>query len=116
MQSSVVHLQGVPLSKRFALIPLGPPMLAYSSTCKVCTRLHCTRLSRSTLQALISYNAACGSVQLAVDRALQPGEPLSAWCGPQPNSRLLLNVRSPSDVLAHESFRTVWHRGRAQPV
>ncbi len=35
VQSSVVHLQGVPLSKRFALIPLGPPMLAYSSTCKV---------------------------------------------------------------------------------
>lgn len=26
--------QGVPLSKRFALVPLGPPLLNYSSTCK----------------------------------------------------------------------------------
>ena len=34
VQASVVHLQGVPLSKRFALVPLGPPLLTYSSTCK----------------------------------------------------------------------------------
>ena len=32
----MVHLQGVPLSKRFALVPLGPPLLTYSSTCKAC--------------------------------------------------------------------------------
>lgn len=37
VQASVVHLQGVPLSKRFALVPLGPPLLSYSSTAKVCT-------------------------------------------------------------------------------
>ena len=35
VQASVVHLQGVPLSKRFALVPLGPPILSYSSTSKV---------------------------------------------------------------------------------
>ena len=35
VQASVVHLQGVPLSKRFALVPLGPPLLSYSSTSKV---------------------------------------------------------------------------------
>ena len=35
VQASVVHLQGVPLSKRFALVPLGPPLLSYSSTAKV---------------------------------------------------------------------------------
>jgi histone-lysine N-methyltransferase SETD3 len=34
VQASVVHLQGVPLSKRFALVPLGPPLLTYSSTAK----------------------------------------------------------------------------------
>lgn len=39
MQASVVHLQGVPLSKRFALVPLGPPLLSYSSTAKV--QAHC---------------------------------------------------------------------------
>ena len=35
VQASVVHLQGVPLGKRFALVPLGPPLLTYSSTAKV---------------------------------------------------------------------------------
>lgn len=34
VQSSVVHLQGVPLGRRFALVPLGPPLLTYSSTAK----------------------------------------------------------------------------------
>ncbi len=27
--------QGVPMSKRFALVPMGPPLLSYSSTVKV---------------------------------------------------------------------------------
>lgn len=36
VQASVVHLQGVPVSQRFALVPLGPPLLAYSPTAKVC--------------------------------------------------------------------------------
>ena len=35
MQSSVVHIQGVPVSQRFALVPLGPPLLTYSPTAKV---------------------------------------------------------------------------------
>lgn len=35
VQASIVHLQGVPLARRFALVPLGPPLLSYSSTCKV---------------------------------------------------------------------------------
>lgn len=30
-----VHMQGVPLARRFALVPLGPPLLSYSSTAKV---------------------------------------------------------------------------------
>lgn len=75
VQSSVVHLQGVPLSKRFALVPLGPPLLSYSSTSK----------------ALLKYNAEEKAVQLEVDKHYSPGEQLFAWCGPQPNSRLLLN-------------------------
>jgi hypothetical protein len=37
VQSSVVHLQGVPVSQRFALVPLGPPLLTYSPTAKVWT-------------------------------------------------------------------------------
>ena len=40
VQASVVHLQGVPLSKRFALVPLGPPLLSYSSTSKVSLLTH----------------------------------------------------------------------------
>lgn len=35
VQASVVHLQDVTLSKRFAMVPLGPPVLSYSSTSKV---------------------------------------------------------------------------------
>ena len=35
VQASIVHLQDVALSTRFALVPLGPPLLSYSSTSKV---------------------------------------------------------------------------------
>lgn len=41
VQASIVHLQDVTLSKRFALVPLGPPLLSYSSTSKV---RHCLRI------------------------------------------------------------------------
>eukprot|EP00889_Picochlorum_renovo_P002438 jgi/Picre1/29468/NNA_004856.t1 len=75
IQGSVVHLQGVELSKRFALVPLGPPLLTYSSTCK----------------AVLRYCEDTREIQLAVDREYAPGDPVYAWCGPQPNSKLLIN-------------------------
>lgn len=75
VQASIVHLQDVPLSKRFALVPLGPPLLSYSSTSK----------------AMLKYDAPSREVQLIADRDYKAGEPVFAWCGPQPNSRLLLN-------------------------
>ncbi|KAJ9519157.1 hypothetical protein QJQ45_007716 [Haematococcus lacustris] len=75
VQASIVHLQGVPPSRRFALVPLGPPLLSYSSTSK----------------ALFTYNEASKCVELRVDQSYSPGDPVSAWCGPQPNTRLLLN-------------------------
>eukprot|EP00884_Botryococcus_braunii_P019622 jgi/Botrbrau1/6343/Bobra.0098s0002.1 len=89
VQASVVHLQGVPLCKRFALVPLGPPLLSYSSTAK----------------ALLQYDPESQEVRLAVDRAYRKGEPVYAWCGPQPNRRLFLNYgivdeSSPFDNLA----------------
>lgn len=73
VQSCVVHLQKVSLARRFALVPLGPPLLAYKSNCKA------------------MLTAANGSVQLVVDRPYKAGESIVVWCGPQPNSRLLLN-------------------------
>ncbi|XP_074311262.1 uncharacterized protein LOC141647116 [Silene latifolia] len=73
IQSCVVHLQGVSLARRFALVPLGPPLLAYKSTCRA------------------MLTAVDGAVQLVVDRPYKAGEPISVWCGPQPNSKLLLN-------------------------
>lgn len=79
VQSSVVHLQGVSLSQRFALVPLGPPLLSYSPTAK----------------ALLKYEASSKEVTLAVDRSYSPGDPIVAWCGPQPNSRLLINYGAP---------------------
>ena len=89
IQGSVVHLQGVELSRRFALVPLGPPLLTYSSTCR----------------AVLKFCEETKEVQLAVDRAYQPGEPVYAWCGPQPNSKLLINygvvdANNPYDKMA----------------
>ena len=71
-------------SKRFSLVPLGPPLLTYSSTAK----------------ALLRFDPETHEVQLAVDRAYQPGEPILAWCGPQ--------------VSEHSRAEPVW--SRAEPV
>jgi len=73
VQSCVVHLQNVNLARRFALVPLGPPLLSYKSNCKAMLK------------------AVGDSVQLEVDREYKAGEPIVVWCGPQPNARLLLN-------------------------
>ncbi|XP_057844324.2 fructose-bisphosphate aldolase-lysine N-methyltransferase, chloroplastic [Cryptomeria japonica] len=73
VQSCVVHLQNVSLARRFALVPLGPPLLAYKSNCK------------AMLKAVGDF------VQLEVDRPYKAGESIVVWCGPQPNERLLLN-------------------------
>lgn len=70
-----IYIQGVELSKRFAVIPLGPPLLSYSSTSK----------------ATFKYKPEEREVQLVVDREYLPGQPVYAWCGPQPNSKLLIN-------------------------
>ncbi|GMN42686.1 hypothetical protein TIFTF001_011902 [Ficus carica] len=63
----------VSLARRFALVPLGPPLLAYSSKCKA------------------MLTAVDDAVQLVIDRPYKAGESIVAWCGPQPNSKLLLN-------------------------
>ncbi|KAK2451454.1 [histone H3]-lysine(4) N-trimethyltransferase [Trifolium repens] len=73
VQSCVVHLQNVSLARRFALVPLGPPLLAYCSNCK----------------AMLS--AVDGAVELVVDRPYKAGDPIVVWCGPQPNTKLLTN-------------------------
>ncbi|GFP84928.1 histone-lysine n-methyltransferase setd3 [Phtheirospermum japonicum] len=73
VQSCVVHLQKVSLARRFALVPLGPPFLSYRSNCKA------------------MLTAVDGAVQLVVDRSYKAGEPIVVWCGPQPNSKLLIN-------------------------
>lgn len=73
VQSCVVHLQEVALARRFALVPLGPPLLAYKSTCKAMLK------------------AVGDAVQLQVDRRYKAGDSIVVWCGPQANTRLLLN-------------------------
>lgn len=73
VQSCVVHLQKVSLARRFALVPLGPPLLSYRSNCKA------------------MLNAVDDAVQLVVDRPYKNGDPIVVWCGPQPNSKLLIN-------------------------
>lgn len=73
VQSCVVHLQKVSLARRFALVPLGPPLLSYRSNCKA------------------MLTAVEDAVQLVVDRPYEAGDPIVVWCGPQPNSKLLIN-------------------------
>ncbi|KAK7316109.1 hypothetical protein VNO77_34835 [Canavalia gladiata] len=73
IQSCVVHLQKVSLARRFALVPLGPPLLAYQSNSKA------------------MLTAVDGAVELIVDRPYKTGDPIVVWCGPQPNSKLLIN-------------------------
>ncbi|XP_061344436.1 ribulose-1,5 bisphosphate carboxylase/oxygenase large subunit N-methyltransferase, chloroplastic [Gastrolobium bilobum] len=73
VQSCVVHLQKVSLARRFALVPLGPPLLAYRSNCKA------------------MLTAVEGAIELVVDRPYKAGDPIVVWCGPQPNSKLLIN-------------------------
>ncbi|KAG2300502.1 hypothetical protein Bca52824_036974 [Brassica carinata] len=61
VQSCVVHLQNVSLARRFALVPLGPPLLAYCSNCKA------------------MLTAVDGAVQLRVDRPYKAGDPIVVW-------------------------------------
>ena len=49
------------LARRFALVPLGPPLLAYKSTCKA------------------MLTAVDDAVQFVVDRPYKAGEPIVVW-------------------------------------
>lgn len=84
VQSSVVHLQKVSLARRFALVPLGPPLLAY----------------RSKSKAMLT--AVDGAVELVVDRPYKAGDSIVVWCGPQPNSKLLLNYGFVDEVNSYD--------------
>lgn len=71
VQASVVHLQGVPTSMRFALVPMGPPLLSYSSDCRALVRWEPSSDSKS--------GGSKGSVVLDVDRDVRKGDPVVAW-------------------------------------
>ena len=40
---------------------------------------------------MLTWNQKEREVQLRADRSYKQGEPVYAWCGPQPNAALLLN-------------------------
>ena len=56
-----LQIQKVSLARRFALVPLGPPLLAYRSNCKA------------------MLTAVDGAVQLVVDRPYKAGESIVVW-------------------------------------
>lgn len=64
--------QNVGLARRFALVPLGPPLLAYCSNCKA------------------MLTAVDGAVELVVDRPYKAGDPIVVWCVCKPNCFLQL--------------------------
>ncbi|KAL4578771.1 hypothetical protein LXL04_014902 [Taraxacum kok-saghyz] len=68
-----IEIQKVSLARRFALVPLGSPLLTYRSNCKA---------------MLTTVDVA---VQLVVDGLYIAGQSVVVWCGPQPNSKLLIN-------------------------
>lgn len=70
----LLHPQGVNLAKRFALVPLGPPLTSYKSNCR----------------AMLKANA--GHVELEVDRDYHTGEPIVAWYVPHPSSQQMSKV------------------------
>lgn len=57
----VLLTQKVSLARRFALVPLGPPLLAYCSNCKA------------------MLTASDGAVELVVDRPYKAGESIVVW-------------------------------------
>lgn len=109
-------MQNVPLARRFALVPLGPPSLRYSSISKAMIK-HDEEANEVTLLADRAYKkgAPCPAPTTAppgtpaaphtrecalrsrARECLQPlrgpraGDRVIAWCGPQPNLKLLLN-------------------------
>jgi hypothetical protein len=57
---------------------------------------------------MLQYSSERQTIQLVADRQYEEGEALTAWCGPQPNSRLLLNyglVDEVSTTARHVSAR-----------
>eukprot|EP00879_Flechtneria_rotunda_P016734 GHRR01017515.1.p1 GENE.GHRR01017515.1~~GHRR01017515.1.p1 ORF type:complete len:363 (+),score=117.95 GHRR01017515.1:222-1310(+) len=67
VQASIVHLQGVPPARRFALVPMGPPLLPYSSTCKVganglpdsCVHVESPRCLYTGTDSMVEHNLLC---------------------------------------------------------
>jgi len=57
----IIQEQKVSLARRFALVPLGPPLLTYKSNCK----------------AMLTADG--DSVRLVVDRPYKAGEPIIVW-------------------------------------
>ena len=57
----LIQEQKVSLARRFALVPLGPPLLTYKSNCK----------------AMLTADG--DSVRLVVDRPYKAGEPIIIW-------------------------------------
>lgn len=77
---------------------------------------------------MLRWDAAAREVVLEADRAYAPGDPVVAWCGPQPNARLLINYgivdeENPYDklplqgkagwLLERSSVQLLWNRNES---
>lgn len=107
--------QKVSLARRFALVPLGPPLLAYSSNCKAmltpvddAVELVVDRTYKAGESIVVWYNVCFIGhnfnlflLSLSSKEDLPPSDPVCIFqykslyffcrCGPQPNSKLLIN-------------------------
>ena len=114
VQSSVVHLQGVGTSRRFALCPLAPPLARWDPRSRAMMRGKCAPGADDGVDSDAgdaprrgpppppAMECAAPGVSYIVDREVKAGEPISVWCGPQPNSKLLLNYGIVDDLNPHD--------------
>ena len=110
--------QGVPLSKRFALVPLGPPLLTYSSTCRA--------LLRFDAESRQARGRVGGCLRACVLRLLPPFASSSACTGVCMHSHARTHARTRTYATnaplllrcgwrwtAHTPPASLWWRGAA---
>lgn len=77
------------MARRFALVPLGPPLLAYRSNCKA------------------MLTAVDGAVQLVVDRPYKAGESIVVWYDFLSLNIMLLATNTNFSFLYSVSFKNL---------
>ena len=108
VQANVLHMQGVGTSRRFALVPLAAPLARWDPQSRAMLRGKLGSDGGESDAVMrgppppAAMEGAPEGVSYIADRDMEAGEPISVWCGPQPNSKLLLNYGIVDDNNPHD--------------